>query len=134
MKRMKTYIVDDDKIMLFIVKKLMKISGFDDDPKLFEKPEEAVEALRAEYNPNDHFVIFLDINMPAMNGWEFLDEIDSFISPDNTVVFMISSSVDQSDILRAESHKLISRYLEKPLLVDHLVELKQWLETRWPSD
>jgi CheY-like chemotaxis protein len=69
--------------------------------------------------------ILLDINMPIMNGWEFLDEYKRLnIDPlGKTKIFIISSSVFSNDINKARSYPLVKDFISKPLNVDKIVEL-----------
>lgn len=69
--------------------------------------------------------ILLDINMPIMNGWEFLDEYKRLnIDPTGkTKIFIISSSVFSNDINKARSYPLVKDFISKPLNVDKIVEL-----------
>jgi len=69
--------------------------------------------------------ILLDINMPIMNGWEFLDEYTRLnIDPSGkSKVFIISSSVFSNDINKARSYPLVKDFISKPLNVDKIVEL-----------
>ncbi len=70
-------------------------------------------------------VIFLDINMPVMNGWQFLD---SFIklhlhSEKRITIYMVTSSVDNAEILKAASYKEIKNYIIKPISISSLKEV-----------
>ncbi len=69
--------------------------------------------------------ILLDINMPIMNGWEFLDEYKRLnIDPrGKTKIYIISSSVFSNDINKARSYPLVKDFISKPLNVDKIVEL-----------
>jgi CheY-like chemotaxis protein len=69
--------------------------------------------------------ILLDINMPIMNGWEFLDEYKRLnIDPQGkTKIYIISSSVFSNDINKARSYPLVKDFISKPLNVDKIVEL-----------
>ncbi len=122
------YVVDNDPVLLFLMSKLMERTKFADTPEFYENGSDALLGIRKIYNQEDVFVIFLDLNMPEMNGWEFLDELDKFTSLSNTIVFMISSSVDTIDKEKANGHWRISEFLIKPIEESKLLELKNEIE------
>jgi CheY-like chemotaxis protein len=70
-------------------------------------------------------VIFLDINMPVMNGWEFLDEYQHFKDRINKEIsiYMLSSSVYNDDIKKAETYSDVKKFISKPLTIDKLEKL-----------
>jgi CheY-like chemotaxis protein len=70
-------------------------------------------------------VILLDINMPIMNGFGFLEEFAKFDKEivDNVKIIMLTSSVDPNDIKRSEEHPLVSGFISKPLSNEHLEEI-----------
>jgi CheY-like chemotaxis protein len=73
-------------------------------------------------------LIFLDINMPHMDGWEFLDEFITL--PDSvlqkTKIIMLTSSVDINDIAKAKTYKPVTDFISKPLNKDNLRTLLQY--------
>lgn len=125
-----TLIVDDDPIYTMLMKKLLESNGFNPPPHAFDNGQLALDYLRENHQSDEAHVIFLDINMPVLNGWEFLDEISDFASRDKTFVLIVSSSINQSDMDRANSNKYVIRYLTKPILSSTIVELKNWIESR----
>ncbi len=70
-------------------------------------------------------IIFLDINMPVMNGWQFLDNFIALNLPasKHITIYMITSSVDNAEILRAASYKEIKNYIIKPISFDNMKEI-----------
>ena len=86
----------------------------------FTDPKEGFDHVVAEYSRTDHSAtatLFLDINMPVMNGWEFLDlfdELDESIKQ-RVKIYILSSSVDKRDMERAKTNKNVVYYLIKPL-------------------
>jgi len=70
-------------------------------------------------------IIFLDINMPVMNGWEFLEEFQSFsASLSHPIkIYLVSSSVDESDINKSKKYPAITDYVIKPLNRDKYRQL-----------
>lgn len=84
----------------------------------FVSPWEALQYISAAYTTNPvSTAILLDINMPGLNGWQVLDELEALPLPvkDYMSVYMLSSSIDPKDKQKAEEHPLIKGYIEKPL-------------------
>lgn len=126
----RTLIVDDDPIYTMLMKKLLESNGFNPPPRSFDNGQLALDYLKENHQSNEAHVIFLDINMPVLNGWEFLDEISDLASRDKTFVLIVSSSINQTDMDRANNNKYVIRYLAKPILSNTVVELKNWIESR----
>lgn len=116
-------LVDDDEIVLFLNKVLLRKADFHPSPKLFTKAKDCLEYLNSK---NDHnpCLLFLDINMPEMNGWEFLDEIENMESNSHIMVVIVSSSIDKSDHERATNNPFVIDYIEKPIYKTRLLALK----------
>jgi CheY-like chemotaxis protein len=89
--------------------------------KAFSNPEEGLAYLKATYTNQlaPFTVVFVDINMPAFSGWEFLEEFDQFPCSikDRVRICMLSSSVDIRDKERAYNDKNVFDYIEKPLTI-----------------
>ena len=113
-------VIDDDefnnKICTVTLEKIDKEANI----KTFLSPVEGFAHVVTEYSRTDHndsAVLFLDINMPVMNGWEFLErfeELDPSIKK-RLKIYILSSSVDKRDIERAKANKNVVHYLIKPL-------------------
>ncbi|GAL61175.1 two-component response regulator [Algibacter lectus] len=112
-------IVDDDDIYQFTVVKTLELLEFEKNIKVFSDGEEALEFLLSNLNQNDELpdVIFLDINMPIMDGYQFMEEYVKIKSKlgKKTVIYMVSSSVDPVDIEKAKRISDISDYIIKPI-------------------
>lgn len=116
----KVLIIDDDEINNFICIKNIKAIDFADEASYHLRASEGLEELRkiAEKDPEDlPEVIFLDINMPAMNGWDFLKEYEELINTANKDIhlFILSSSIYRKDLDMAGSHEKVTDYILKPL-------------------
>ena len=103
-------LVDDDPINNLVTKRLLQKLNPVIIIQDFNKPEEAIEFLKA----NEVDLIFLDINMPGMNGWDFLTEKENI--NDKTPVLMLSSSIDPNDHIKSIDFKSVKGFLRKPLL------------------
>ncbi len=125
-KSLKVMIIDDDEISGFIYGKIIEKGGVSGNHvRTFLKGQEALEFLKNNLGNNEDFpdLILLDINMPIMNGWEFLDSYAEDIWPKlgkKVILCMLSSSVNRDDIDKANSYSQVDDYLSKPLTKDVL--------------
>ena len=120
-------IIDDDPIYTFAVQKLLKMNNFSSHQIVFKNGKEALEGLTTLQNKNNQLpdVILLDINMPIMDGWEFLDAYKTKCFNKNIPIFITSSSVDNLDIRKATTNTLVNGYISKPLNNQSLQEIKR---------
>lgn len=127
MSHKKICIIDDDKILIFLTKKLINAQDNSIEISEYEDGHEAIEFFKVNMQKDSDFpdVIFLDISMPVMDGWEFLDEyskIDMEIRK-NIQLYMFSSSISAHDMERATANPNVNDYLTKPLTKEKLIEI-----------
>jgi CheY-like chemotaxis protein len=121
-------LVDDDEINNFISIKLIKKALLNTEIMACLNGKFAIDQLveiqRKDPDKMPDYIL-LDINMPIMNGWEFLDEYKRLnIDPvGKCKIFIISSSVFSNDINKARSYPLVKDFISKPLNVDKIKEL-----------
>lgn len=110
-------IIDDDEINNFICVKNLKDSGFSDEASFCLRGKDGLEELKNAGPDEIPDVIFLDINMPLMNAWEFLEEYNKLASSFEKEVklFILSSSVYKRDIAKSSEYANVTDYIIKPL-------------------
>ena len=120
----KLLIVDDDPVFRLITKRLVSHSFPEKEIMQFENGKEACEFLRSSKNKIKRAQILLDINMPVMNGWEFLDACSIEADKSDLHIYIVTSSVDESDKKKAENYPIVKGFVEKPLSKDFIQSLK----------
>lgn len=116
-------IIDDDKMVLFIQEKMLQMSGFSSTPLKFEDASKTLDYFKSNTNTKD-VIIFLDINMPYISGWEFLDELEENQPKQNVYVIVVTSSIDLRDKESAFEYGSVVDYMVKPVTKENLVQLK----------
>jgi two-component SAPR family response regulator len=117
--------VDDDKMVLFIYEKMMGHADFSNDPKSYLNGYETLDYISKYKNEDTKFLIFLDINMPDLNGWQFMDELNTIGLTKYCHVLVVTSSIDLSDKERSETYPVVIDFVEKPINIEKLKGLKQ---------
>ena len=121
-------IIDDDQIYQIIVKKIVAKAEIFNKVACYENSSEALTDLRsAETRLPD--LILLDINMPGMDGWEFLTALSNHRPnlQNETCIFIVTSSIAESDREKALSMPIVSGFISKPLSVSKLKEIGEKL-------
>lgn len=128
MKKINNFcIIDDDEIHKFTTSFMLKKTNLVNNIILFSNGLEAINFFKDEIINIDNIpeIVFLDVNMPVMDGWEFLEEYQLIkpMLPKTVVIYMISSSVDERDVLKAKSISSLSGFLVKPILSQNILQI-----------
>lgn len=117
------WIIDDDPIARMLIEKKMQREQLGAAVQRFTNGQEALDFFleRPEERPD---LIFLDLNMPIMDGWGFLDESQVKITASPTKVAILTSSISEEDRNKAKTYNCVSCFLKKPLDTE---ELKSYL-------
>ena len=122
-------LIDDDEIHSNLCYELILKSGITDSVSIFNDAEEALQyikenAARPESLPD---LIFLDINMPFMDGWEFLDAYEGIKASieKQIVLILLTSSVYKNDIEKAKQYESVVEYIKTPISINKLLETKE---------
>lgn len=115
-------IIDDDPIFVFGMKKIIKLADFSQSLMIFKNGQEALVNLKPIMVSGENIpeVILLDLNMPIMDGWQFLDEFVKIECPKKIYIYIVSSSIDPADQQRMKSYENISNFIVKPITVEAL--------------
>lgn len=121
---LRTIIIDDDEIVTFLQKKIVTKCELDQDPYVFKEAQKAIDFLEIDADDDTDYLIMLDINMPRMNGWEFLEKIKSIKKNERFYVVMVTSSIDRKDKRNAAEDPHVVDFIEKPVSARHCSKLK----------
>ncbi|WP_421763491.1 response regulator [Ekhidna sp.] len=112
----KVLLVDDDDIVNSINTVIIKHARFADEVEAINNVPNAIDFLsRTKNSENKPDIIFLDLNMPGLDGWDFMDEFEKLEMNGATKVIMLTSSISAKDEERAAASKQITAFISKPL-------------------
>lgn len=127
MKKKIIWVIDDDAVYQTIINKLIQKSGAFSALSSFINGKEAIVALNNSLRNNDSIpdIILLDINMPVMDGWEFMEEIKRIKSKisKHIIIYIVSSSIALEDKNKSKTFTDISGYIPKPVSVEDLLSI-----------
>jgi CheY-like chemotaxis protein len=127
----KFIIIDDDPINNHICTKYLQIVFPKADIKTFTIPQKGLDDIFLEYSEKhvSETILFLDINMPVLSGWDVLDRFTLFPEAlkKQFTIYILSSSVAHEDRKKADDNILVSGFLEKPLSIMQLEHIKRQL-------
>lgn len=120
------FIIDDSEVDLFVQKKFIEMQQFAGEVVTFSSPTQALEVLGSHSHKDAGGLVFLDLNMPLINGFEFLDKAREKSSGifNRMKVVILTSSNSRADQDRAMSFKNVITFISKPLTIQSLDRLK----------
>ena len=123
----KVYLIDDDDIYVFLTKKTILKVRQDVDVEVFSDGLQAITHLKSIQNQPELLpdVIFLDLNMPVMDGWGFLKEYQE-LAPAfarKNELYIVSSSISPHEMERSKSIPVVSEFIIKPLVKEKFLEI-----------
>lgn len=125
-------IIDDDPIFVFGAQRLMKMSDFCKGFLIFHDGQKALDhllpVLQGDIDSAIPSVILLDINMPILDGWQFLDAIVNIKVIKEITIFVVSSSIDPRDQEKAASYANVKNFIVKPISEGKLKSLSDQLK------
>jgi CheY-like chemotaxis protein len=129
----KVFCIDDDLITLALCEMVIKKSLFAEEVITAKNGKEGLSYFSSYFSKNNNNpdeppqLIFLDLNMPVMNGWDFLEEYLMKYSDrlPETKVVIVSSTVNPEDFSRANRYDIVIDFINKPLTVEGMQELME---------
>lgn len=120
-------LVDDDEIFQFVTKRVIEQTRLVQTIRLFSNGKEAIGFLEEVHASNSQLpdIILLDLNMPVMDGWDFL-EAYVLLKPELSkpiTIYIVSSSISPADILRAQRISEVTDYIIKPITTEKLIDM-----------
>lgn len=128
MKLIKTIaIIDDDDIFVYITKKAVEQTNIVQQIKVFGNGKDAIDFFKENTDNPDLLpeIILLDLSMPIMDGWQFLQEYTK-IKPKiqkKITIYIVTSSISPEDMKKAKSIDAVSDFIIKPITKDKLIEI-----------
>jgi CheY-like chemotaxis protein len=123
----RAYIIDDDEISIFLTSTLLETAAFARKVECYLFAQPALEKLQHIPETKLPEVIFLDLNMPGLTGWDFLDILtkqeDRYLGKSN--IYILTSSVNVHEKQLALSYRLVSGFLRKPLDESEIDRIKE---------
>lgn len=113
---MKTYLIDDDDLSVYLTEHLLRVEGFSNCICTFQSAGEALDKLVGQQQRVPQ-IVFLDLNMPLMNGWQFLDALAPHREAlrGNCHIYILTSSLALNDLEKSKQYDLVAGLIHKPL-------------------
>ena len=122
--KMSFILIDDDKISNFINERIIRLEYPQAEIIPYTNPIKGLEFISTHLTKKSF--LFLDINMPEMTGWEFIEQINQIdlSIKQNLQIYMLSSSIEPADLEKVKNNENIIGFIEKPLTTQFLTSLK----------
>ncbi len=125
----RVFIIDDDPIHQRIAQIMISKHNLFDEYFSYTEAQKAIDFLQENKKNEETLpdVILLDLNMPVIDGWDFLETFETLIKEfkKNIRVFIVSSSVDEKDVLRSKSYFAVKGFISKPLSPDIIRSIRE---------
>lgn len=121
-------LIEDDPITVMVCDRIIKMTVFCDNVQTKENGQDGIDCVNEIIQQKHELpdIIFLDINMPVMNGWDFLEAFEKIKHQLVKMprVFILSSTVDPEDYKKAEQFSAVEGFISKPLTQEHLQNIQ----------
>lgn len=127
----KVCIIDDDKLYVSLVKMLIARNQFAEEILVFQNGHEALRYFKKNIDNDQEKlpdIILLDLNMPIMNGWEFLEKIQPYVDQlleRNVKLNIVSSTINPEEVNRAQNYNIVCNFINKPISKEDIIKAFQ---------
>jgi CheY-like chemotaxis protein len=110
-------VIDDSKLDCFIAQKIIQNTNRSESIYTFQQVSDALDHIKNLPHAHGKTIIFVDIQMPVMNGFDFVEAFEQMPASEksNYTIYMLSSSINENDIARVRSYASVKQFLNKPL-------------------
>ncbi|WP_276134800.1 response regulator [Polluticoccus soli] len=110
-------VIDDSKLDCFIAEKIIQNTGRNESINTFQLVTDALNYIKGLSNHNGKTIVFVDIQMPVMNGFDFVESFEQLPldAKSHYVIYMLSSSINENDIAKVRGYSSVKQFLNKPL-------------------
>jgi CheY-like chemotaxis protein len=128
-KKLHFIVIDDSKLDCFIAEKIIKNTGKCETIVSFQQAKDALEYIRTtkQYDDQSQVILLVDIQMPVMNGFDFVEEFEKLphAVTNHYVIYIISSSINENDLNKVHNYSSVKQFLSKPLSSNNLAAMLQ---------
>ena len=124
------YMIDDDEIIIYLSNKLIMKSDFCNRIENFSDAKSALDRLQVASETGDNIpdLILIDLNMPEMNGWEFIEAFKKINFEKDIPTFIFTSSIDPNDKQHSFQYTEIKDFITKPLTLQKLDKILRLID------
>lgn len=124
------YIIDDDEITIYLADHIMKKVDFCEKVEKFTHGSDAIKRLKFAIDTNDNIpdVILFDLNMPGMDGWEFIEEFSKLPLKKEIPAFVFTSSMDTEELSKSDQYEAIKGVIIKPLNIQKINKILRLMD------
>lgn len=123
---MQTVIVDDSDIVIFLHTEILSYSKLSSNPLSALNGQEALDLITKKGSQEEEYLVLLDINMPVMDGWQFLETLETLENAPKVHVVIVTSSIDTIDKKKAAKFSNVIGFFEKPLTQENCIQMMQF--------
>ncbi len=120
-------IIDDNDLFVYLTKKIITLSGVVESVSVFDNGLDALDFFKENHSNHEVIpqVVFLDLSMPIMDGWQFLERYAVINSEllKTVKIYIITSSISPDDIARAKAINVVTDFLIKPINKEKIIAL-----------
>jgi len=117
-------IIDDDPIFVYGIKRIMNEIDFCDEVIVYTNGESALKGLGALVREGNKLpgIILLDLDMPVMDGWVFLDDFVKIPNhnQEHLSLYILTSSINPSAIEKVKNYPIVNNFISKPVTITNL--------------